>query len=101
MKFQLFCVLAFPIANGCVERDEEVAVERGRTAVLTADRGDEVGKVAERGTIEKKYLWATESIFPNVEEWEKEYAAVEKAVIKLAEYKGTLNQGADHLYKIA
>ena len=56
-------------------------------------------KVPERGEIDTKYLWATENIFRTVDEWETEFAAVEKEMEALAKFKGTLSQGADQLYK--
>jgi oligoendopeptidase F len=76
-----------------------VGVLLTRTSVAIAQDKD-VQKVPERSEIEKKYLWATENIFAKVEEWEKEFAAVEKKVEELAKYKGTLSQGPDQLFKI-
>jgi oligoendopeptidase F len=59
----------------------------------------EEGKVPERSEIDTKYTWATENIFPSQKAWEKDFAAVEKDVEKLAKFKGTLSQGPDQLYK--
>ncbi|UCC29406.1 MAG: oligoendopeptidase F [Phycisphaerales bacterium] len=56
-------------------------------------------KVSERGEIDTKYLWATETIFRTVDEWETEFAAVEKEMEALAKFRGTLSQGSDQLYK--
>lgn len=67
------------------------------TAASTA--GD-VAKVKERSEIGVKYRWATENIFPSVEDWETEFSAVEKKVKELAKHKGTLSRGADHLFKV-
>ncbi len=61
---------------------------------------DEAVNVAERGDIETKYLWATENIFPNVDAWEKEYAAVEKQVAELGKFKGSLGKDAKHLVEV-
>ena len=62
--------------------------------------GDDT-RVPERSEIEAKYRWATETIFPNKEAWEKEYAAVEKLTQELAEYKDTLKNGGENLLKVA
>ncbi|HNQ23080.1 MAG TPA: oligoendopeptidase F [Phycisphaerae bacterium] len=59
----------------------------------------ETQRVRERGEIEKKYLWATETIFPDVQKWEVEFAAVEKEVGNAAAFKGTLSQGPEQLLK--
>jgi len=56
-------------------------------------------KVPERADIELKYRWATERIFKSTDEWEAEFAAVEKAIEALATFKGTLNQGTEQLLK--
>ena len=62
---------------------------------------EEAERVRERSEIPKQYTWATENIFASDEEWEAEYQAVKKKIPELAAYKGTLNQGADHLLKVA
>ncbi|UCE59966.1 MAG: oligoendopeptidase F [Phycisphaerales bacterium] len=62
----------------------------------TANAG-ETKKVRERSEIEQKHLWATENIFPNVEAWEAEFAAVEKKTDELAALEGTLVKGPGEL----
>jgi oligoendopeptidase F len=61
---------------------------------------DEAIGVAERGDMETKYLWATENIFPNVDAWEKEYSAVDKRVVELGKFRGSLGKDAEHLVKV-
>lgn len=56
--------------------------------------------VPERSEIETKYRWATEKIFPSVDAWEKEFAAVQEKVKEIAKFKGTVNQGPDQLLKL-
>jgi oligoendopeptidase F len=60
-------------------------------------KAEGVKKVAERGEIEAKYLWNLESTFKDVQEWEKEYAAVDAQVAELAKLQGTLGKGAGEL----
>jgi oligoendopeptidase F len=54
-------------------------------------------QVPERSTIEKKYLWATENIFPDKQAWEKELADVEKAMEGISKFKGALGKGPAEL----
>lgn len=61
---------------------------------------EETKAVPERNEIDQKYLWNTSSIFPNVEAWEQEFAAVKKRVEELARFKGTLGQGPEQLLKV-
>jgi len=65
------------------------------SAVLAGDDA----KVRERAEIELKYRWATESIFKSTDEWEREFAAVERNIQGLEAFKGTLSQGAGQLLK--
>ncbi|MCK4343418.1 MAG: hypothetical protein KAY37_17025 [Phycisphaerae bacterium] len=57
-------------------------------------------KVPERSEIEQKYLWATETIYPNIEAWELDFASFDADLKKLAALKGTLNQGPEALLKV-
>jgi len=59
--------------------------------------GEETKQVPERSEIEKQYLWATETIFPDKAAWEAECAEIEKLMQKVTEFKGTLAKGADSL----
>jgi len=68
--------------------------------VAAVTRAQEAQKVPERAEIDTKYLWATEQIFPDVEAWEAEYAAIEKETEALAAFKGTLAQSAEQLAKV-
>jgi oligoendopeptidase F len=77
-----------------------VVLAVGAATMATAQEKPKEGEakqVPDRSTIEKKYLWATENIFPDRAAWEKEYTEVEKAMGELAKTKGTLGKGADEL----
>ncbi len=50
-------------------------------------------KMLRREDIDQRHLWATETIFPSLESWETEFAAVEKLVGTMPAYKGTLDTG--------
>ncbi len=50
-------------------------------------------RVLERSEVEAKYLWATETIYPNAEAWEAAFKKVEAQIPSLAKAKGTLAQG--------
>ncbi len=54
-------------------------------------------RVLERDEVAKPYKWATENIFATDEEWEVEFAALEKEIPELAAFRGTLDKGADNL----
>lgn len=56
-------------------------------------------KLPERSEIDKKYLWATETIFPDKTAWEKEFTTLEAMIKEVSRFKGTLNMGADELYQ--
>ncbi len=58
---------------------------------------DEATKVLERKDVETRHLWATETIFPSVSQWEAEFAEVEKLVSDLERKKGAMGRGADEL----
>ena len=66
-------------------------------SIVVIARADDTTKVRERSEIDKEYLWATEAIFPNVEAWEKEYAAVEKKIDELVAFKGKLGESTEQL----
>jgi len=57
-------------------------------------------KVRERSEIDKKYLWATENIFPTKEAWEAELATLQEDIEKMAALKGTAGSGATELLKV-
>jgi len=69
-----------------------LAVAAG-VAPTVASAADEAQRVPERNEIETKYLWATETIFPNADAWETEFKAVEQDIEKVAAAKGTLSKG--------
>lgn len=56
-------------------------------------------KVPERNEIDKKYTWATETIFPDLNAWEKAFAQVDGDIPQLAEFQGKLASDADSLLK--
>jgi len=77
-----------------------VALSLGVAAMAAAQdkpKEGEAKQVPDRSTIEKKYLWATENIFPDKAAWEKEYAEVEKAMGDIDKCKGTLGKGPNEL----
>jgi oligoendopeptidase F len=49
-------------------------------------------KVRERSAVDKKYLWATEAIYPTDDAWEVDFKALEAEVPKLAAFKGKLSE---------
>jgi oligoendopeptidase F len=59
----------------------------------------ETKKVPERADIKEQYRWNLESTFKSVDDWEKEFAAVEKQVAEMAKLKGTLTKGDADLLK--
>ncbi len=66
-------------------------------ALTTGTSGQETKQVPERSEIQKQYLWATETIFPDPAAWETEYAQLEKQLPKVAEFEGTLAKDAKSL----
>jgi oligoendopeptidase F len=60
--------------------------------------GDEK-KVPERSEIEKKYTWATETIFPDINAWEKAFAQVDGDIPKFEAFKGKLGEKPETLLK--
>jgi len=60
----------------------------------------ETEKVKERDEVDQKYKWATENIFASLDEWETEFAKLEKIIPDLAAFKGTLNKGPSQLLKV-
>ncbi|MFI8576649.1 oligoendopeptidase F [Rossellomorea aquimaris] len=52
-----------------------------------------------RKEVEDKLTWRLEDIFESDEAWEKEYKAIKELTGKAEEFKGTLGEGADQLYK--
>ncbi|HPM22336.1 MAG TPA: oligoendopeptidase F [Phycisphaerae bacterium] len=67
-------------------------------APLSTTMADEK-KVPERKEIDKKYLWATENIYPDDDAWEADFKALEAEIPKLAAYQGKLGESADTLLK--
>lgn len=51
-------------------------------------------KVPERSEIPPQYLWATETIYADEAQWERDFAQLEQDIPKLAAYKGRLGEGA-------
>jgi oligoendopeptidase F len=77
-----------------------VALVVGVAAAATAQdkpKEGEARQVPERSTIEKKYLWAVENIFPDKAAWEKEFADVEKSMEGMNKFKGNLGKGTAEL----
>ena len=57
----------------------------------------EAKKVPERGEIDKKYLWATETIYPDKAAWDKEFGELEKKMGEIEKFKGTLSKGPEQM----
>ncbi len=66
-------------------------------SLASASVAQETKKVPERSEIDAKYLWSTETIFPDKQAWEAEFAAVKALISKTEQFKGTLAQGPDQL----
>ena len=66
-------------------------------ATAAGTSGKEAQQVPERSEIPQKYLWATETIFPDKAAWDAEYDEVEKLMQKVSEFKGTLAKGPEPL----
>jgi oligoendopeptidase F len=56
-------------------------------------------KVPERSEIDKKYLWATEAVYPSDEAWEADFKALEGDIPKLAAFKDKLGESPETLLK--
>ncbi len=54
-------------------------------------------RIPTRAEIDPRYTWNAESVFPNIEAWEAEFASITQAVSRLAEFHGRLANGADVL----
>lgn len=85
---------------GCDSSRRDASIEAESIASETATTAKETKKVPERSEIETNYLWNTEAIFADTQQWETEYAALEADIAKLAEAKGTLSKDADTLYNV-
>jgi oligoendopeptidase F len=71
-----------------------VAMAQTGTAPQPVEKGSEgAKKLPERSEIEKKYLWATETIYPDKAGWEKEFKVLEELVGQFGKFKGTLSKG--------
>lgn len=57
-------------------------------------------KVLKREEADKKYAWRLEDIYPDVEEWRREYAQAERLAEKLAEYKGRVGESSENLLAV-
>lgn len=61
---------------------------------------EEAKQLPERNQIEKKYLWATETIYPDKAAWEKEFKVLEELVGQFVKFKGTLGKGPEQLLTV-
>ncbi len=52
-----------------------------------------------RNEVQEDLTWRLEDIFESDEAWEKEYKEIKQLTEKADEFKGTLGESADHLYK--
>ncbi|MCK5456705.1 MAG: hypothetical protein KAI45_06215, partial [Melioribacteraceae bacterium] len=56
------------------------------------------GGLLERDKIENSYKWNLKDIYESNNEWENDFASLERKANKLTEFKGTLNQSAKSLF---
>ena len=63
------------------------------------DKQGEGKKVPERKDLDKKYLWAVETIYPDVAAWEVDFKKLGPMIDDAAKLKGTLGSGPDALLK--
>jgi oligoendopeptidase F len=54
-------------------------------------------KLRKRNEIDSKFKWAIEDLFPNDEEWRKEFDLVKKLIPEIKSYQGKLGESADML----
>ncbi len=67
----------------------------------TDDSAVQEGKtLPERSEIDAKYLWATETIYPNVEAWEKDFEVLQAMVDQADKFKGTMGKGPNELLTV-
>ena len=57
-------------------------------------------KVPERAEIDQKYLWATETIYPDTAAWEADLKKIDAELDALGALKGTLANGPDAMVKV-
>ncbi|MGB8455004.1 MAG: oligoendopeptidase F [Anaerocolumna sp.] len=60
-------------------------------------------KIKKRNEVDSKYKWAIEDLFPNDEEWKKEYALTKDLIPAISGYRGRLSESAEillDLYKL-
>lgn len=57
-------------------------------------------QVLEREDLKKEYTWDVESLFANVEEWEKEFKRVEGLVEKFVAHKGRVGESSQTLLEV-
>lgn len=55
-------------------------------------------KLRKRQEVPKEDTWDLEAIYPNLEAWEKDFAAVKDGIPALAQYQGRLGESADVLF---
>ena len=55
-------------------------------------------QVRDRNTVEERYKWNLQDLYPSDEAWYKAKAELEKTAMGLDQYKGKLTQSADALY---
>ncbi len=82
MKTVVIALLLLPVLGAAAQEDTQDAT-----------------RVRERSEIANKYLWATETIFPDASAWETAFATVSEQVKGLAALKGTLSKSGDNLLK--
>ncbi|WMJ87926.1 oligoendopeptidase F [Anaerocolumna sp. MB42-C2] len=54
-------------------------------------------KLKKRNEVDPKYKWAIEDLYPNDEEWKKEYAFTKELIPKISSYQGKLAESAETL----
>ena len=53
----------------------------------------------ERDQVEEKYKWNLADIYPSVDAWQADIDMLKTEVEKLADFKGTLGESSESLYK--
>ncbi len=66
----------------------------GMMAALAAgSAGADSGALPQRSDIDSRYKWRLEDIYATNDAWEKDFAAMEKAIPELARFQGRLSEG--------
>ncbi len=59
----------------------------------------ETGQIPQRSDIDDKYKWNLDIIYPNLNDWEKDFTFVKENYERLQSYQGRLGESGDVLYE--